>query len=85
MFLSKFMCFLSFKMNNNDINIVDCATTHTILWDKIFFNLTLTSVRVITIFGISTLTNGFGRASINHIKSYFVVNHKFNNPKNIIF
>ena len=55
MFLSKFMCFLSFKMNDGDISIADCATTHTILQDKIFFNLTLISAHVNTIFGISNL------------------------------
>ena len=81
MFLSKFMCFLSFKMNDGDISIVDYATTHTVLRDKIFFNLTLISAYVSTIFGISSLIEGLGRENIKPIKSYFVVNHKFNNPK----
>ena len=53
--------------------------------DKIFFNLTQTSVRVSTISGISNLTKGFGKTNIKPIKSYFVVNQKFNNPKIFIF
>ena len=74
------MYFLSFKMDDGDISITDCATTHTILQDKIFFNLTLTSNCVSTISDISNLTKGCGRANIKLIKSYFVVNQKFNNP-----
>ena len=36
------------KKNDGHVSIVDCATTHTILRDKISCNLTLTSVGVMT-------------------------------------
>ena len=84
------MFFLSFKMNDghplkkmNDgyISIVDCTTTQTILRDKIFFNLILTSASVSTIYSISNLAEVFERANLKAIKSYFVRNQKFNNPK----
>ena len=74
MSLSKFMCFLSFKMNDGHISIVDCVTTHTIIGDKIFLNVTLISVDVSTISNISNLTEGFERVNIKSINSYFVRN-----------
>ena len=55
--------------------------THTILRDKIFFNLTLTSVGVSIIYGISNLVEGFRKANIKPIKSYFVGKQKFNNQR----
>ena len=61
-------------MNYGHISLVNYATTHTILRDKIFFNLTLTSVSVSTIFGTSNLTEGSKRANMKSIKSYVVVN-----------
>ena len=48
--------FLNFKMNEGDICLADCATTHTILREKIyFFNLITTNTSVSTISGTSNL------------------------------
>ena len=52
-------------MDDGDVCIADCATTHTILQDKIYFlSLTLTSGNVSTIYGTSNLIEGFERANI---------------------
>ena len=56
---------LNFKINNSDMCLADCATTHTILRDKrYFFNLTLTNANVSTISGTSNLIEGSERANI---------------------
>ena len=56
---------LNFKMNDGDICLADCATTHIILRDKrYFFNLTLTNSKVSTISGTSDLIEGSRRANI---------------------
>ena len=52
-------------MNEGDVCLADCATTHTILQDKRYFlDLTLTNVNASTITGITNLIEGFGRANI---------------------
>ena len=57
--------FLNFKMNEGDVCLADCATTHTILREKIyFFNLITTNTSVGTISGTSNLIEGSGRANI---------------------
>ena len=57
--------FLNFKMNEGDVCLADCATTHTILREKIyFFNLITTNTSVSTISGTSNLIEGSGRANI---------------------
>ena len=57
--------FLNFKMNEGDVCLVDYATTHTILREKIyFFNLITTNTSVSTISGTSNLIEGSGRANI---------------------
>ena len=46
-------------MDDGDVCLVDCATTHTILWDKRYLlSLTLTSGNVSTISGTSNLIEG---------------------------
>ena len=56
---------IDLKMNEGDVCLADCATTHTILQDKIYFlDLTLTNVNASTITGIVNLIEGFGRANI---------------------
>ena len=53
------------KMNEDDVCLVDCATTHTILRDKIYFlELILIKANVSTISGTINLVEGFGRANI---------------------
>ena len=57
--------FLNFKMTEGDVCLTDCATTHTILREKIyFFNLVTTNTSVSTIYGTSNLIEGSGRANI---------------------
>ena len=52
-------------MNEGDVCLADCATTHVILQDKIYFlDLTLTNFNVSTTSGITNLIEGFGRANI---------------------
>ena len=52
-------------MNEGDVYLADCATTHTILQDKRYFlDLTLTNANVSTIFGTANLIEGFRRATI---------------------
>ena len=52
-------------MNEGDVCLVDCATTHTILQaNRYFLDLTLTNVNVSTISGIANLIEGSGRANI---------------------
>ena len=53
-------------MNESDVCLTDCVTTHTILRDKKYFlGLTLTNANVInTIFGIANLIEGTERANI---------------------
>ena len=53
------------KMNKDDVCLVDCATTHTILRDKRYFlELTLMKVNVSTISGTTNLVEGSGIANI---------------------
>ena len=53
------------KINKDDVCLVDCATTHTILWDKRYFlELTLIKANVSTISGTTNLVEDFGRANI---------------------
>ena len=53
------------KMNEDDVCLVDCAITHTILRDKIYFlELILIKANVSTISGTINLVEGFGRANI---------------------
>ena len=57
--------FLNFKMIEGDVCLADCATTHTILREKIyFFNLIKTNTSVSTIYGTSNLIEDSGRANI---------------------
>ena len=57
--------FLNFKMIEDDVCLADCATTHTILREKIyFFNLISTNTSVSTISGTSNLIESSGRANI---------------------
>ena len=57
--------FLNFKMNEGDVCLADCATTHTILREKIyFFNVITTNTSVSTISGTSNLIEGSGTANI---------------------
>ena len=57
--------FLNFKMIEDDVCLVDCATTHTILREKIyFFNLITTNTSVGTISGTSNLIEGSRRVNI---------------------
>ena len=52
-------------MNKGDVCLVVCATTHTILLEKIYFlNLALTNGNVSTICGTTNLVEGFGKAYI---------------------
>ena len=52
-------------MNEGDVCLVDCTTTHTILRDKIYFlDLTLTNANVSTISGTTNLIEGSRRANI---------------------
>ena len=52
-------------MNEGDVCLVDCATTHTIIRHKIYFlDLTLTNVNVSTISSSANLIEGSGRANI---------------------
>ena len=52
-------------MNDGDIYLINCTTTHTILRGKKYFlNLIVTNVSVSTISGTSDLIEGFGRANI---------------------
>ena len=50
-------------MDDGDVCLADCATMHTILWDKTY-SLSLTSGIVSTISGTSNLIEGSGRANI---------------------
>ena len=53
------------KMNEDDVCLIDCATTHTILQDKRYFiKLKLIKSNVGTIFGTTNLVEGSGRANI---------------------
>ena len=53
------------KMNKDDVCLVDCATTHTILRNKIYFlKLTLIKGNVSTISGTTKLVEGSIRVSI---------------------
>ena len=52
-------------MDDGDVCLVNCATTHTILWDKRYFlSLTLTSGNVSTISSTRNLIEGYGRSNI---------------------
>src|SRR3954463_12430255 len=51
--------------NDNDMCIIDSATTHTILMDKKYFScLTLIEASVNTIMGTTNLIEGSGRATL---------------------
>ena len=63
--ISKIHVLFGLKMNEDDLCLINCATTHTILRDKRYFlELTLTKANVSTIFGTTNLVEGFGRANI---------------------
>ena len=52
-------------MDDGDVCLTNCVTTHTIIRDKRYFlSLTLTSGNVSTISGTSNLIEGFGRSNI---------------------
>ena len=52
-------------MNEGDVCLVDCATTHTILQNKRYFlDFTLTNVNVSTKSGTANLIEGFRRVMI---------------------
>ena len=54
-----------FKMNEDDVCLIDCATTHTILRDKKYFlELTLIKANVSIISSTTNLVEGFGRENI---------------------
>ena len=56
---------LNFNMNEGDVCLADCATTHTTLREKIYlFDLITTNTSVSTISGISNLIEGSGIANI---------------------
>ena len=69
-------------MDDGDICLVNCTTTHTILWNKRYFlSLTLTSGNVSTISGTRNLIEGAERANIMlpkgtrfHINDYIIAN-----------
>ena len=53
------------KMNEDDVCLADCATTHTILWDKRYFlELALIKANVSTISGTTNLVEGFRKTNI---------------------
>ena len=63
--ISEIHVLFGLKMNEDDVCLVDCATTHTILRDKRYFlELTLIKENVSTISGTINLVEGFGRANI---------------------
>ena len=56
---------IDLKVNEGDVCLIDCATTHQILRDKIYFvHLTLTNDNVSTISSTTNLIEGFERANI---------------------
>ena len=56
-------------MDDDDVCLASCATTHTILLDKRYFlSLTLISGNVSTISGTSNLIEGYGKANIMLLK-----------------
>ena len=56
-------------MDDDDVCLASCATTHTILLDKSYFlSLTLISGNVSTISGTSNLIEGYGKANIMLLK-----------------
>ena len=56
---------MNFKINDGDICLADCATTHTILREKKYFlNFIVTNVSVSTISGTLDLNEFFGRGNI---------------------
>ena len=63
--ISEIHVLFGLKMNEDDVCLVDCATTHTILRDKKYFlKLTLIKVNVSTISGTTNLVEGSGRENI---------------------
>ena len=63
--ISEIHVLFGLKMNEDDVCLVDCATTHTILRDKRYFlELTLIKENVSTISGTTNLVEGFRRANI---------------------
>ena len=53
------------EMNEDDVCLADCATTHTILRNKRYFlELTLIKDNISTIFGTTNLVEGFEIANI---------------------
>ena len=63
--ISEIHVLFGLKMNEDDVCLADCVTTHTILRDKKYFlELTLIKANVSTISGIINLVEGFGRANI---------------------
>ena len=63
--ISKIHVLFGLKMNEDDVCLVDCATTHTILREKRYFlELTLIKANVSTISGTTNLVEGSERANI---------------------
>ena len=63
--ISEIHVLFGLKMNEDDVCLVDCATTHTILRDKRYFlELTLIKENVSTISGTTNLVEGSRRANI---------------------
>ena len=63
--ISEIHVLFGIKMNEDDICLADCVTTHTILRDKRYFlKLTLIKANVSTISSTTNLVEGFGRANI---------------------
>ena len=63
--ISEIHVLFGLKMNEDDVCLVDCATTHTILRDKRYFlELTLIKANVSTISGTTNLVESFERAKI---------------------
>ena len=63
--ISKIHVLFGLKMNEDDVCLTDCATTHTILLHKRYFlELTLIKANVSTISSTTNLVEGSGRANI---------------------
>ena len=63
--ISKIHVLFGLMMNEDDVYLVDCATSYTILRDKRYFlELTLIKANVSTISGTTNLVKGFGRERI---------------------
>ena len=85
--ISKIHVLFGLKMNEDDVCLANCVTTHTILRDKRYFlELTLIKANVSTISSTTNLVESSGRANItlpNGTK--FLINNVYilANPKEI--